>query len=868
MLGPMLALDFELTAPFEDLRLVDRYTAARVLVRMHGTPLGSVDVPIVAGALRRSTVLHAIVDRLHERVAEESIRRSLLCRGVPAELDLRDVLAPGAAHAPASSLHVTVAVCTRDRPDDAARCLSALEQIVYDRLDVVVVDNAPSTDATARLVAERFPWARYVREDTPGLDHARNRAILSCRPESDVIAYADDDVRVDQGWIGAIAGGFAADPAAGCVTGLVVPAELEHEAQLVFEAYGGFGKGFRRRRHLTSPTRPLPWHLLGAGQFGTGANMAFRLSIFRDIGLFDPALDVGTKTNGGGDLEMFMRVLKGGWALVYEPRAIVRHRHRRTMPELERQLTDHGLGFRSYLERARLMFPDERAGLRRITRWWWRHWGLRHLVGSLSRPSRVPRGFRIAEIRGFRDGRGRYASVRQALGIPLASGPDRFVRARGDGVARPPGEGGSIVVPLDVAQPLEDLVESVGYDEAIVAAHWNGRPIGRVTIPARRQAVAAADVADRVAEAHWPRLLNPGRDLPLRVSHTVGMARLAGALLEGVEPDPAGPATASVSIVVATRDRPDDLRRALRSLVALDDTYPIEIIVVDNNPASGLTAPVVREFQSITLVDEARAGLSYARNAGIAVATGDIIAMTDDDVVTPRDWITRLVAPFGRSDVLAVTGNVLPGRLRTQAERSFEQYGGLGRGFERQEYNAHWFHRFRRSAVPTWRIGATANAAFRASIFTHREIGPMDEVLGPGSPTGVGEDTLVFYRILLAGGTIVYEPAAWVWHYHRSNTAALSRQLYAYSKGHVAYHLRTVFVHGDGRGLIRIFVELPLSVAHRVWSRARRRTTYSWRLLGVEVLGFAAGPFALWQSIRRQRRLGEGARRSLHTLET
>ena len=68
----------------------------------------------------------------------------------------------------------------------------------------------------------------------------------------------------------------------------------------------------------------------GAGMFGTGANMAYRRSLFDKIGYFDPALDVGTATNGGGDLEMFFRVLKEGYVLVYEPRAVVRHRHRRS----------------------------------------------------------------------------------------------------------------------------------------------------------------------------------------------------------------------------------------------------------------------------------------------------------------------------------------------------------------------------------------------------------------------------------------------------------------------------------------------------------------------------------------------------------
>ena len=60
-----------------------------------------------------------------------------------------------------------------------------------------------------------------------------------------------------------------------------------------------------------------------------------------------------------------------------------------------------------------------------------------------------------------------------------------------------------------------------------------------------------------------------------------------------------------------------------------------------------------------------------------------------------------------------------------------------------------------RRAVPTWRIGSTANAAFRASIFSDPRIGLMDEALGAGMPTGCSEDTYLFYKVLRAGYRIV-----------------------------------------------------------------------------------------------------------------
>ena len=209
---------------------------------------------------------------------------------------------------------------------------------------------------------------------------------------------------------------------------------------------------------------------------------------------------------------------------------------------------------------------------------------------------------------------------------------------------------------------------------------------------------------------------------------------------------------------------------------------------------------------------------------------------------------------------MAVTGHVLPIELDTPAQCLFEAYGGLGKGFEAFERDGAWF-RSRRVAVPTWLLGATANAAFRASIFADSRIGMLDEALGAGMPTGCSEDTYLFYRILKAGGTIAYEPTAWVWHRHRRDLRALRRQIFAYSKGHIAYHLTTLFRDGDGRALIRLCYSLPRTYLGRAWYRLRGHSDYPLSLIVLEIAGCLAGPWALWQARRRVRRLGPGARR-------
>jgi len=244
---------------------------------------------------------------------------------------------------PASWPRISVVVCTKDRPSSLEACLTSLTKLDYSDYEVVVVDNASTADAT-REVSGRFP-VRYVREQRPGLDWARNRGIAESQYE--VIAFTDDDVEVDSGWLRGIARAFS-DPEVMLVTGLIAPAELLTPAQVIFEfAYGGMGKAFVERRW--DPALLDADDLLSAHELGAGANMAFRRSIFDKIGVFDTALDVGTPSHGAGDLDMFFRALASGSVAYYQPDALVWHRHRRDITGLKRQLRDNGRSFGTYL---------------------------------------------------------------------------------------------------------------------------------------------------------------------------------------------------------------------------------------------------------------------------------------------------------------------------------------------------------------------------------------------------------------------------------------------------------------------------------------------------------------------------------------
>ncbi|WP_233289170.1 glycosyltransferase family 2 protein, partial [Kitasatospora sp. MBT63] len=217
----------------------------------------------------------------------------------------------------------------------------------HPRVEVIVVDNAPADDTTELLIRTRYrDRIRYLREPVPGLARARNRGLAAARGE--LVAFTDDDALADPGWVSAMVAAFRSDERIGCVTGLVLPAELDTEAQAAFERFGGYTKGFTARSWSRAQSTD-PLLALRVGGFGTGANMAFRTDLLRRLGGFDTATGAGTRTRGGEDLLAFFHVLEGGHTVAYQPDAIVWHRHRRTMDGLHSQIFGFGVGFGAYV---------------------------------------------------------------------------------------------------------------------------------------------------------------------------------------------------------------------------------------------------------------------------------------------------------------------------------------------------------------------------------------------------------------------------------------------------------------------------------------------------------------------------------------
>lgn len=843
MLYPIKVKTLDISLPISDFTELDGYVGVHLLVTFFGQPMGYCSLPIHNNAVSRSRIVHAVMAECGYKIVRHLLHRGLVNPFKQDGFTFEKLIAIKPSEPAEPPPLVTVAVCTRDRTAQLDKCLEAISLLDYPHLDVLVIDNAPCSSSTEELVRAKYADFRYIREQTPGLDLARNRAVLEAKGE--IIAYTDDDVLVDPLWVKAIGRLFAENPEAKAVTGLVVPAELVTEAQVMFEAYGGFGRGFERKWHR-GDGKVVPWHLLGTGQFGTGANMAFRKAIFSEIGLFDPALDVGTCTNGGGDLDMFFRVLKHGYTLVYEPAALVRHCHRKSLPELQYQIANNSKGLVGYIVRSCRAYPDQRYSFFRL--WWWYtyNWVFKRMLKSILMPSDVHGSLHKGELSGCFSF-GLYDKAKRK-----ADGLDRNVRLRSFRATETfqskeyklKRKTKTAIRVVDLSQPVQAIDDINEYSKTKLYVKWQEQLLGHIDIPNLYAGLSVAHIIDLVGTGLSQETLQQPPFLKAhRFWETDLRSYLEGEPIETVHQAAVSPST--ISVVIASFDRPKDLHECLVSLSNQKNYHTLEIIVVDNHPASGLTPPVVEQFPGVILVSEEREGLSYARNAGILASTGEIIISTDDDVILPSNWAEILIRAFARRDVAAVTGNVLPHTLENDAQYHFEMYGGLGRGYEKKEYSNQWFGSFGKSPVPTWEIGACANAAFRAEIFRNKDIGLLKELLGPGMPSGVGEDTYLFYKILKAGFTIIYEPNAYVWHKHRKTNKAFRKQLFNYSKGHVCYHLVTGIQDGDWRGLLRLFYTLPKYHLTRIVRRLIGRSDYPTQLILIEIVGNLIGPVAL-----------------------
>jgi len=343
---PAVVLDVELSEPLPTVAAVSpdgrRVEQAWALVRLFTEPLGTVLVDVPAAGLRPAQLGAGIEAELGD-VVRARLGGPVPIDGFVPETEPTFLARRRAVLATAP--HITVVVCTRERPGALARCLDSLLAQKYPEFRILVVDNAPQTRATAEVVgsAARRGAVDYLVEPKAGLSFARNAAVKASPGR--ILAWIDDDEVADAHWLAEVARALDENPEADVISGVIVPAELETRPQLWFEQFGGHskGRGFKpdvfspATAHRQSPLYPLP-------PFGTGANMTFRPGVIERIGMFDTALGAGTAAMGSEDTLAFTQVLLAGGTIVYQPSAVTHHYHRRDLEGLRKQMVGYGTG--------------------------------------------------------------------------------------------------------------------------------------------------------------------------------------------------------------------------------------------------------------------------------------------------------------------------------------------------------------------------------------------------------------------------------------------------------------------------------------------------------------------------------------------
>ena len=231
-----------------------------------------------------------------------------------------------------------------------------------------------------------------------------------------------------------------------------------------------------------------------------------------------------------------------------------------------------------------------------------------------------------------------------------------------------------------------------------------------------------------------------------------------------------------ISVVIATRDRPEELLRCVASVLSSHhDSF--EVVIVDQSePAS----PVPRDRRLVQIPTESR-GKSAALNIGMAATHGDLVAFTDDDCTVACDWLDGIEELFAQHPEVAMAF----GEVRSAPHDASQVFV--------PQVEIEKFRIVRDARLGHIRGGGGGNMAARRSVFD--AIGGYDERIGPGSQFHACEEYDIYYRVLATGWAVAFAPEFTTTHWGERSYADGSGQLikrwYAYGEGAViGKHLR------------------------------------------------------------------------------
>lgn len=217
-------------------------------------------------------------------------------------------------------------------------------------------------------------------------------------------------------------------------------------------------------------------------------------------------------------------------------------------------------------------------------------------------------------------------------------------------------------------------------------------------------------------------------------------------------------ATYDYSVIVCTRNGRERIGSCLEALAQMQGA-DFETIVVDDGSVDGTAEWVTERFPWVKCMRLPASGLSAARNAGAAAASGEILAFTDDDCVPDREWLLRLDRVFAGGRFAAAGGPNLPPPPQSWSEAVVCAAPGAPSHVMLDDVEA--------EHLPG------CNLAVRKSAFV--AVGGFD----PQFHTA-GDDVDFCWRLSDAGYRLGFAPGAFVWHWRRSSLLAYLRQQVGY----------------------------------------------------------------------------------------
>jgi GT2 family glycosyltransferase len=213
-----------------------------------------------------------------------------------------------------------------------------------------------------------------------------------------------------------------------------------------------------------------------------------------------------------------------------------------------------------------------------------------------------------------------------------------------------------------------------------------------------------------------------------------------------------------VSVVVGLYNAERTLRDCLESLGGIN--YPdYEVIVVNDGSTDGSEA-IMRQFPYIC-VTTPNQGISAARNEGLRLASGEIVAYIDSDANADPEWLSNLAATYLESDVVGVGGpNIVPAEDNWEAQCVYRAPGGPTQVMLDDQRAEH---------IPG------CNMSFRRAAL--EEIGGFDPIFRKAA-----DDVDICWRLLDRGYSLGFSPSAVVWHHRRPSVRAYWKQQVGYGE--------------------------------------------------------------------------------------